>query len=129
MVFPNSLLDEIRELQESRESGVLALSSLDQRVEVVYREGMIQAASSNLEAFHIGRYFVKEEYLDGSDLPRVLKAARREKILCGEAALRRKFLDPPELADIVRRQAMDLLKHAVMNGFVRLSFTKGFQSF
>jgi hypothetical protein len=41
---PNLLL-EIRRLQETRESGVLFLTKLDQRVNISYRE-VIQAASS-----------------------------------------------------------------------------------
>jgi len=126
---PNSLLDEIRKLQETRESGVLILAKMDQRVNVSYKEGVIQAVSSNLESHRIGSYLIREGFMSEADVPRVLGDARRENILFGEAAVRRNFLDAPELADIVRRQSADLLRHAFKNSFVRESFTKGLRSY
>jgi capsular exopolysaccharide synthesis family protein len=126
---PNLLLEEIRRLQETRESGVLFLTKLDQRVNISYREGVIQAATSNLDTHRIGAYMIREGFLSDADVPRVLADARREKILFGEAAVRRKFLDPPELADIVRRQCAELLKHAFQNFFIRDSFIKGLRSY
>jgi capsular exopolysaccharide synthesis family protein len=125
----NLLLDEIRRLQETRESGVLTLTKMDQRVNVSYREGVIQAASSNLESHRIGAYLIREGFMSEADVPRVLADARRENILFGEAAVRRNFLEAPELAEIVRRQSADLLKHAFKNSFVRESFTKGLRSY
>jgi len=125
----NLLLEEIRRLQETRESGVLFLTKLDQRVNISYREGVIQAATSNLDTYRIGAYMIREGFLSDADVPRVLADARREKILFGEAAVRRRFLAPAELADIVRRQAAELLKHAFQNFFVRDSFIKGLRSY
>jgi len=129
MALPNPLLEEIRRLQENRESGVLVLAKLDQRVSVSYREGIIQAAFSNLDTHRIGAYLIREGFLSESDVPRVLADARREKILFGEMAVRWNLLDTPELAETVRRQAVELLKHAFKNGFVRESFTRGLRSF
>jgi capsular exopolysaccharide synthesis family protein len=126
---PNLLLEEIRRLQETRESGVLALTKMDQRVNVSYREGVIQAVSSNLDSHRLGAYLIREGFLSDADVPRVLGDARREKILFGEAAVRRKYLDAPELADIIRRQAAELLKHAFKNSFERESFTRGLRSY
>jgi len=125
----NSLLDEIRKLQETRESGVLALTKIDQRVNVSYKEGVIQAVSSNLESHRIGSYLIREGFMSEADVPKVLADARRENILFGEAAVRRNLLEATELAEIVRRQSADLLKHAFKNSFVRESFTKGLRSF
>jgi len=129
MNVPNPLLEELRRLQENRESGVVVLSKLDQRVTVSYREGVIQAASSNLDTHRIGAYMIREGFLSEADVPRVLADARREKILFGEAAVRRKLLDGPELGEIVRNQAIELLKHAFKNSFVRESFTRGLRSY
>jgi capsular exopolysaccharide synthesis family protein len=126
---PNLLLEEIRRLQESHESGVLALTKQDQRVNVYYREGVIQAVSSNLDSHRIGAYLIRDGYLSEADVARVLSEAKREKILFGEAAVRRKYLDAPELADIVRRQSAELLKHAFKNSFVRESYTRGLRSY
>ena len=129
MAPSNLLLEEIRRLQESRESGVLVLTKLDQRVSISYREGIVQAVSSNLDTHRIGAYLTREGFLMDADVPRVLSEARREKILFGEAAVRREFLEAAELAEVVRRQATELLKHAFKNGFVRESFTKGLRSY
>jgi len=125
----NPLLEEIRRLQDNRESGVLVLTRLDQRVSISYREGIIQAASSNLDTHRIGAFLTREGFLSDADVPRVLADARKEKILFGEAAVRRKLLDAPELADVVRRQTSELLRHAFRNGFVRESFTRGLRSY
>ena len=129
MTQHNSLLDEIRKLQETRESGVLALTKLDQRVNVSYKEGVIQAVSSNLESHRIGSYLIREGFMSEADVPKVLADARRENILFGEAAVRRNFLEATELAEVVRRQSADLLKHAFKNSFVRESFTRGLRSY
>ena len=129
MTVLNPLLDELRRLQENRESGVLGLTKLDQRVNISYREGVIQSASSNLDSHRIGAYLIREGFLSEADVPRVLADARKQKILFGEAAVRRRHLDAPELAEVVRLQTTELLKHAFRNTFVRDSFTRGLRSY
>src|SRR3954449_12632809 len=103
MVIQNTSLDEIRGLQENGESGVLVLAKLDQRVSVFYREGLIQGASSNLDAHRIGAYLIREGFLTESDIAKISTEAKRDKILFGEAAVRRRFLAPSELSEVVRR--------------------------
>jgi capsular exopolysaccharide synthesis family protein len=129
MVIQNTSLDEIRGLQENGESGVLVLAKLDQRVSVFYREGLIQGASSNLDAHRIGAYLIREGYLTESDITKISAEAKKEKILFGEAAVRRKYLTASELSEVVRRQAVELLQHAIKNGFIRDSFTRGLKSY
>ncbi len=129
MAQPNLLLEEIRRLQESRESGVLVLTKMDQRVTVAYREGVIQSASSNLDKHRIGAYLIHEGFLSEADVPRIIAEARRKKILFGDAAVRKGLLEASELAEVVRRQTTDLLKHAFKNAFVRESFTRGLRSY
>ena len=119
-----TLLNELRKLQEERESGILVLSRLDQRVTIFYREGMIQGASSNLDSYRIGTYMVRDGYLTDSDIPKVIAEAKKKKLLFGQAATSKRYLFPAELAEVIRHQAIDLLKHAFKNGFVRESFTK-----
>ena len=129
MMVSNSLLDEIRGVHEKRESGILTLSKNDDRVDVFYREGMIQAASSNLESHRLGDYLVRGGYLTVRDLRVVLANAKKYQVLFGEAAVRRKLLDTPELAAIVRRQAIELVQHVLDNGFSKTSFTASLRSF
>jgi capsular exopolysaccharide synthesis family protein len=123
-----TLLNDLRKLQEDRDSGVLVLSRLDQRVTVFHREGMIQGASSNLDSYRIGTYMVRDGYLTDADIPKVIAEARKKKVLFGEAATSKKYLFPAELAEVVRHQAIDLLKHAFKNAFVKESFTKEIRS-
>jgi protein-tyrosine kinase len=124
-----SLLDQIGQAHESRKSGVLVLSKADQRVSVFYRDGMIEAASSNLKSHRLGDYLMREEYLTDEDVQSLLADAQRDQTLLGEAAVRRRFLRPPELADVVRRQAIGLLKHSLSNSFMTDSFSTSMRSF
>ncbi|HLQ77738.1 MAG TPA: CpsD/CapB family tyrosine-protein kinase [Terriglobia bacterium] len=129
MSLTNTLLDELRKLQENRESGVLVLSKQEQRVSISYREGVIQSASSNLDTHRLGAYLIREGYLSEPDVPKVIAEARRAKVVFGEAAVRKNLVDPAELAEMVRRQAIELLKHAFKNGFVKESYTRGLRSY
>src|SRR5262252_6187660 len=118
----NSLLDQIREVHESRESGVLTLSRNGDRVEVFYREGTIQAATSNLSSQRLGDYLVKAGYLSDRETHQVFRAAQKNRTLFGEAAVCRGFVEDPELADIVRQQSVLLLQHVLNKGFSIVGF-------
>src|SRR5262245_58444143 len=101
----HSVLDEIRRLGDDRESGKLALSNGKERVEIFYREGMIDAVSSNLDLHRLGQYLVKEGWLQSKDLDALLSESRRNNMLFGETAIWKKFLEPTELSEVVRHQA------------------------
>src|SRR5439155_6072437 len=58
-----------------------------------------------------------------------LSESRRNNMLLGEAAIWKKFLESAEVAEAVRLQAMDLLKHVVENDFSIDVFTSGLHSF
>ena len=119
----NSVLDEIRQLHDNEESGTLALAgSQGQRVEVFFREGMIEAASSNLGGRRLGDYLAKAEYGTVRDLDALEARRRRRKISFGEAAVQKGLLSPAELETAVRRQAFELLDHAFKNELYRDSF-------
>ena len=128
MSINTTLLNDLRKLQEDRDSGVLVLSRLDQRVTVFYREGIIQGASSNLDSYRIGTYMVRDGYLTDADIPKVIAEARKKKVLFGEAATSKRYLVPSELAEVTRHQAIELLKHAFKNNFVKESFTREIRS-
>ncbi len=125
----NLLLEEIRELCENQKNGVLALSKGDKRVDVFYREGLIQAASSNLDSYRLGDYLVRAGHLDVADVQPVLQFARKNRILFGDAAVRRKHLEAVELASIVQRQAVELMQHVFENGFSSRGFTGSLRTF
>src|SRR5438093_8166939 len=96
----NSILDEIRRLHESGQSGILTLKNDNGgRVDVFVREGMIEAASSNLPGRRLGDYLSKDSGVPPGDLDAAESEARRQKISFGEAAVRRNLLSQPELVD------------------------------
>ena len=125
----NLVLDEIRQLGENRENGFLTLSRNGHRVVMFYREGMIQAVSSNLTSHRLGDYLVKAGYLTARDIQSVLKSAQRKHALFGEAAVRERHLEPVELAEVVRRQSLELLQHVLTNDFSIDDFTNSVRSF
>jgi capsular exopolysaccharide synthesis family protein len=123
------LLEELRKLQETGASGVLLVSRAEERLSISYLEGIILSASLNLETHRLGAFLTRAGLLlNNADIPKILTEARQKKLLFGEAAVNRKFIDSQELAEAVRMQAIDLLKYALTNGFVPESFTSGVRS-
>src|SRR5262245_46530229 len=129
MTAANTLLDRIRGLCENKETGVLTLSGNGHCMEVFYREGLIQAVSSNLESRRLGEYLIKAGYLSDREAQVVGKNATRNRRLFGETAVARKYLDAAELAEVVRRQSVELLQHVLNSGFLAAEFTNALRSF
>ena len=124
-----SLLEQIQRLQKDEENGVLKLSRAKDRLSISYRDGIIQSVSSNDEKHRLGRYLVREELVTEKDVLKILGEANKRKLLFGEVAVDKNHVAPAEIADIVRRQAMDLLTNAFENDFVVESFVKEIRSF
>lgn len=118
------LLDEFRRLQEDGESGILVLSRDAERLSISYFEGMILSVSLNRDTHRLGTYLVREGLLTEKNVLKIVAEARKREVLFGEAAVGRQHVDPREIAEIVRRQAFDLLTYAFEHGFRRESFTK-----
>ena len=120
------MLDELRTLHEKQQSGVLALSQNDARIDVFYHEGMIQAAAASMEGRRLGDYVLKDERPEGRissrDLESTAVESKKKNALLGQTAVERGLLAPHELASIVRRQAIDLVQYAVSNKFSVESF-------
>jgi protein-tyrosine kinase len=125
-----SILDEIRRLHDSGHSGVLKLVNVrGERVEVFFREGIIEAASSNIESHRLGDYLVKLGYLGAPEVETVRSDAARQKIFFGEAVVRRNFIEQADLAMAVRSQAFDLLDYVFKNDFRVDNFTTALRSY
>src|SRR5688572_12289350 len=95
--FNSAVLREIRRLYDNQESGALALRRQNERVEVLIREGMIEAVSSNISGRRLGDYLVKEEFATAKDLDALEGVARRQKILFGEAVVRKGLVSQADL--------------------------------
>ena len=103
MISTNSPLEEIRQLYLDRQTGVLALTgSRGERVDVFFREGMIEAVSSNLNSHRLGDYLVKDGYVPARDLDVVQLEAQKRKIPFGEAIVRKRLVDQAEVGEAVR---------------------------
>src|SRR5215468_6218520 len=118
MLKSNPVLDEIRRLHEENRTGVLALDAANgEHVELCFREGLIEAASSNIDARRIGEYLVKDGCLDLNELRSVQSEAKRRKVAFGEAAVRTKLVEQSDVGAAVRAQAVDLIEHVLRSAF------------
>src|SRR5262245_22451013 len=110
-------LDEIRQVYDAKKSGVLTLARDKDTISLFYREGRIEAASSNLGSYRLGQFLIKEECVDPKAVETLISKAQRQKVCLGEAVVRNHLIDPFDLADVVRNQVMELVKHALENEF------------
>src|SRR5437867_5365738 len=116
------LLDHIRPILEGSTDGALLLGNQSQIIKVFCRQGLIEAVSSNLERHHLGQHLVTEGFMEASAVQALLAESRRQRVPIGETALRSKLLEPAELAGVIRRQAFQLLQHALEEQFSVQSF-------
>ena len=129
-VLANPILDEIRELHQNRQSGILVLTGrAGERVELFFREGMIEAASCNMDARRLGDYLVKLGYLQTRDVDAAYSEAQRRQIFIGEAVVRKRLLGQAEIIATVRWQATELLEYVFTNNFAVDSFTSSLKSY
>jgi capsular exopolysaccharide synthesis family protein len=127
--LPNLILNEIRQLHDDKRSGALLLTNNGERVELFFREGLVEAASSNQPGQRLGDYILKDGFLPAGDLDAVQTEARRKKILFGEAAVRRRILTQGDVGTAVRSQAVNLIAHVFRNPFVVDSFKASLRSY
>jgi capsular exopolysaccharide synthesis family protein len=98
-------------------------------VKLFFREGIVEAASSNIPGHRIGDYLIKERDLPVADLDAAQVEARRKKILFGQAAVRRKLLKQADVGTAVRSQAVDLIAHVFKYQFTVDSFAASLRSY
>jgi capsular exopolysaccharide synthesis family protein len=116
------LLDQIRRILEGPESGALLLGRHPEIIKVFCRQGQIEAVSSNLEQHRLGQYMVKEGFIEPSAIHPLVAESLRRTTPIGEIALRNQALDSPELSEVIRLQAIHLLRYAVEKQFALQSF-------
>ena len=130
MIEPNSLLDELRRLGDERQTGVLVLSGAQsERISISFCEGLVEAASSSRGNRRLGEYLVKDGYLTSKDLDAAQAEAQRQKIVFGEAIVRKKLIAHGEVGEAVRRQSLELITYGLEKGFKVASFTNSLRSF
>jgi len=130
MTETSPVLDEIRRLCDERQTGVLLLSnSAGERVTISFCEGLIESASSNKGTHRVGDYLVKDGFVTAKDLDALKAEGKSQKLVFGEAMVRKKLVAHGEVGAAVRRQALDMVSHVAQDGFKVASFTNSLHSF
>ena len=130
MIETNSVIDEVSRLCQESQTGVLLLSnSKGERVTISFCEGFIDTASSNRGSRRLGDYLVRDGYITSKDLDTLQADAQRQKIVLGEAIVRKKFVSHGEVGAAVRRQTLDLIGHVMQDGFKVSSFTNSLRNY
>lgn len=131
MIFSdNSVLAEIQRLHKEAQTGILTLVGNDQeRLNIFFREGLIEAASSSSGSVRLGDYLVKGGHVPARDLEAVHSEAQKQKIAFGEAVVRKNLADQSYVSAAVRNQSMDLLERAITGSFSVNCFTPSLRSY
>ena len=130
MFSGNAILEEIRRLHGDKETGVLALTGAGgERLDIFFREGMIEAASSQSGSVRLGDYLVRGGHVAARELEAVCAEAQRHKIFFGEAIVRKSLADQAYVGAAARSQSMDLLERALTGGFAVDCFTPSLRSY
>jgi capsular exopolysaccharide synthesis family protein len=106
------LLERIRQYQQQGESGVLSLARDDKSIRIYFNQGLIDAVSADHHDQRLGQYLVQSGFVRSGEIDSLVAESKRKRISLGEAAVRRKIIDPAELAAAIRLQAYQLLKEA-----------------
>ncbi len=129
MLNRHEILDRIYKLQETGASGLLLLANNGHQITVHFQDGLISAAGSNIPQLKLGRFLTQRGIADGPAVLRLLDESRRRGIPLGKAAAARKLLDGSELEEVVRQQVIQVLTHALNNGFEIRSFEEASGAF
>jgi capsular exopolysaccharide synthesis family protein len=130
MLSTNPILESIRRLHEEKQTGILTLMrAASERLDLFFREGLIEAASSNSGSNRLGDYLVKGGHIPARELDSVQAEAQRLKIFIGEAVVRKNLADVAYVSAAVRDQALDLLGHAFAGNFSVDRFTPSLRSY
>ncbi|HET9215742.1 MAG TPA: polysaccharide biosynthesis tyrosine autokinase [Terriglobia bacterium] len=126
----NSVIDEVSRLCEERQTGVLLLTnSKGERINISFSEGFIDTASTNRGSRRLGDYLVRDGFVTSKDLDALQADAQRQKIVLGEAIVRKKLVGHGEVGAAVRRQTLEVLMHALEDEFKVSSFTNSLRAY
>jgi capsular exopolysaccharide synthesis family protein len=120
----NLILERVREIQESGDSGFLSLEKGGQTVVVQFRDGLINAVSTNIKKHQLGQYLVMRDYLDEKELGALVEESRKQKALLGETAVSKTLLEDAELVEVIQTQAVQALTHAIKSDFEVNNFNR-----
>ena len=129
MYQEHPLLEEMERIAEEHLEGRLKLGHEEEMVEIHFRDGLIEAVSSNLSEHRLGQHLLKRGSFNLSKLNRLIRKSRKREKALGETALRLRILDASELTRLLHRQAHVLLRRCLTNGLKIHSFETASVSF
>jgi capsular exopolysaccharide synthesis family protein len=130
MPVSHPIIDEISRLHHDAQTGLLVLSHENgERLEMFFREGVIEAASSTLTAYRLGDFLGKVQSIPARELDAAESEARRQNLHFGEAVVRAKLLSPARVGAAARRQATELVEYALNTDFRVDSFSNCLRSY
>ena len=91
---------------------MLSLARDEKSIRIYFNQGLIDAVSADHHDERLGQYLVKSGFVRAGEIDSLVAESRRKRVSLGEAAVRRKIIDPAELAAAIRLQAYQLLKEA-----------------
>ncbi len=122
------ILQQIQEVHNNKETGILALIKKESSINIHFHQGSISAISTNMSEHKLGQYLIKAGFLDSSALSNLLRECQGRRIPLGELAISKKLLGEAELMDVVQEQVFQTLSLALRNDFELDSFTKNSSS-
>ncbi len=123
------LLEEIERIEQEGRSGCLKLRHDDQEVAFHFREGVMEAVSSNLPKHRLGQYLLRDKLLYSKKLDKLLRRSRQKATTLGETAVRSRVMDAAELTRLIQLQASALMRCCLENGFEISLFEAASSSF
>ncbi|MBN1569595.1 MAG: polysaccharide biosynthesis tyrosine autokinase [Acidobacteria bacterium] len=111
------IIESIRQIQEQSRTGSLPLEKGSRTIILCFRDGLIQAAGSDIAELRLGNILTKKGILKTSSIPQLLEKARRKHMILGKAAVQTRLLDDTELQESVTDQIIQALTYALNNEF------------
>ena len=86
-MIDNPIIDSIRQIQEQGRTGSLPLQKSTQTIVLTFRDGLIDAAGSNIADLRLGNIFSRKGVIKTAAIPHLLEKARRRRMILGRAAI------------------------------------------
>jgi capsular exopolysaccharide synthesis family protein len=116
-MMDNPIIDSIRQIQEQGRTGSLPLQKGAQTIVLTFRDGLIDAAGSNIADLRLGNIFSRKGLIKTAAIPRLLEKARRRRMILGRAVAHHKLADDDDVRDSVLDQIVATLAYALANDF------------
>lgn len=115
----------LEKLEKHGSTGFLELKHPDgsETITVYLFDGLIEAASSNLEPFRLGQYALRAGHLVENGLANLLQRAERERTRLGQLLVESRAVSESELQELLTEQLASALERAVGAGYGVTKFT------